>query len=169
MFPDVIILGLSLYEIFLVAGVISALVVSRVVSDKTGLDTRLFNFCLLAGVVAIISGYGSSVLFQAYYNYAASGVFEITATTGATFYGGLVGGVAVFLLIYFVIGHFTFRDRLHIREFYHVAGIAAGCITTAHALGRVGCLMAGCCHGIASDIFGIYMAYPGYKVIPTQL
>ena len=73
------ILGLSLYEIFLVAGVISALVVFRVLSDKTRLDTRLFNFCLIAGVVAIISGYGLSVIFQAYYNYAAGGVFEITA------------------------------------------------------------------------------------------
>ncbi len=169
MFPDVMILGLSLYEIFLVAGVISALVVFRVLSDKTRLDTRLFNFCLIAGVVAIISGYGLSVIFQAYYNYAAGGVFEITATTGTTFYGGLIGGAAVFLLIYFVIGHFVFRDMLHIREFYHVSGIAACCIATAHSLGRLGCLMAGCCHGIASDAWGIYMAYPGYKVIPTQL
>ncbi|NLW73437.1 MAG: prolipoprotein diacylglyceryl transferase [Clostridiales bacterium] len=169
MFPDTTILGLSLYEIFLTAGVISALVVFRVLSDKTRLDTRLFNFCLIAGVVAIISGYGSSVVFQAFYNYAATGVFEITASTGTTFYGGLIGGAAVFLLIYFVAGHFAFRDRLHVDEFYRVAGIAACCITTAHSLGRVGCLMAGCCHGIASETFGIYMAYPGYKAIPTQL
>ncbi len=169
MYPNEVILGLTLYEIFLTAGVLSALIVFRILSDKAGLDTKLFNFCLASGVVAIVGGYGSAVLFQAYYNYRESGVFRIAADTGATFYGGLIGGAAIFLFCYFVIGRFVFRDGLTGREFYRVAGMAAASITSAHSLGRVGCLMAGCCHGLFSERFGIYMEFAGGEVIPVQL
>jgi phosphatidylglycerol:prolipoprotein diacylglycerol transferase len=169
MYPYEIIWGLTLYEIFLTAGVLASMIVFRVLSDKTKLDAGLFNFCLGSGVAAIIGGYGSSVLFQAFYNYRETGVFEITKNTGATFYGGLIGGAGIFLISYFAIGSLAFRGGIVQREFYHVAGIAAPSITAAHSLGRIGCLMAGCCHGIASDTFGVYMVSVGKKVLPVQL
>ncbi len=169
MYPNEVIIGLTLYEIFLAAGVLSALIVFRILSDKAGLDTKLFNFCLASGVVAIVGGYGSAVLFQAYYNYRESGVFRIAADTGATFYGGLIGGAAIFLFCYFVIGRFVLGSSLPGREFYRVTGMAAASITSAHSLGRVGCLMAGCCHGLPSAKFGIYMEFAGGEVVPVQL
>lgn len=169
MYPYLLFGFLSLYEVFLAAGVISALIVLRILSDKLGFEAKYFNFCLLTGVIAIIGGYGSAVLFQAFYNYAATGIFIINAKTGATFYGGLVGGAVLFLSIYFAAGHFVFRDRLHIINFYPLAGIAACSITAAHSIGRLGCLMAGCCHGVASERCGIFMSYPGYRVVPVQL
>ena len=40
----------------------------------------------------------------------------------------------------------------------------------AHAMGRFGCLMAGCCYGKeTSSALGIYMINIDKKVIPTQL
>jgi phosphatidylglycerol:prolipoprotein diacylglycerol transferase len=40
----------------------------------------------------------------------------------------------------------------------------------AHALGRLGCLMAGCCHGAYTDEwYGIYMPALNAKVVPLQL
>ena len=170
MFPEIKILGLYLYDIFFILGIIAALSIRRLLSDKSGFSARLFNFCLFDGIFSIACGYGSAVLFQAFYNFLDDGKFEFVATTGATFYGGLIGGVVLFLTIYFVVGHFWFRDGEHKRSVYKLIGIAACSIPAAHSLGRLGCLMAGCCHGRATDsFFGIFLAYPGYKVIPTQL
>ena len=64
---------------------------------------------------------------------------------------------------------------IHIEHFKTLLLVAPLCILVAHAFGRIGCLMAGCCHGtyLGSDyVFGgIYMKGGsgwGYYV-PTQL
>lgn len=170
MCPNELFWGITLYDIFFAAGVLAALVAFRLLSDKTGTDARLFNFCLADGVAAVIGGYLSSVLFQAFYNFRETGVFRISADTGMTFYGGLIGGATVFLLVYFVAGRFVFRDGRHLSGFWHIADTAACCVAVAHATGRIGCLMAGCCHGIHTDsVFGIYMDFAGARVLPVQL
>ena len=170
MFPEFSIIGLSLYDIFFMLGIVAALLILRLLSDKSGFSAKLFNFCLLDGVLSITCGYGSAVLFQAFYNFLDNGKFELSATTGATFYGGLIGGVALFLIIYFAVGHFRFPDGEHRATVFKLIGIAACSITAAHALGRVGCFTVGCCHGHATEsALGIFMKYPGYKVLPTQL
>ncbi|MEG1706923.1 MAG: prolipoprotein diacylglyceryl transferase, partial [Clostridia bacterium] len=121
-------------------------------------------------VLTVIVGYGSAVLFQAFYNYERTGIFEITSSTGATFYGGLIGGAVFFILFYFIVGQIVFKDKQHLHNFDKIASSAACAIPLAHGLGRIGCLMAGCCYGLRSDtIWGIYMVNLGYKVLPTQL
>ena len=65
-----------------------------------------------------------------------------------------------------------FPDGYHRRSFFGVSSCAAASIAVAHACGRVGCLMAGCCHGDVTDKwYGIYMhGSEGYaKYIPIQL
>lgn len=170
MCPNKIFLGMTLYDILFALGVLGALVVFRVLSDKRGTDAKLFNFSLVTGVAAIIGGVVSSVVFQAFYNYGATGVFEINASTGMTFYGGLIGGVVVFVAVYFGIGHFIFRNKAHLSDVAGLADAAACSIAVAHATGRVGCFFAGCCHGIAAEApLGVYMAFAGETVLPVQL
>lgn len=171
MYPNELIFGITLYDICFAGGVLAALICFRLLADKTKMSAKLFNFCLMTAVFAVIGGYLSSVLFQAVYNYEETGVFEINAGTGMTFYGGLIGGAAVFILIYFVIGHFVFPGNDHVVRLPHIARLAACSIPLAHAIGRIGCLMAGCCHGIATDsVFGVHMwAYTDEKVLPVQL
>ena len=90
--------------------------------------------------------------------------------TGATFYGGLIGGAVCFLSIYFGIGALMFKDKIHIKNFFCVTDIAAAAIAVAHAFGRLGCLMAGCCHGVETDAwYGVYFVYPQIKAVPVQL
>lgn len=169
MFPDVKFLGLDLYEWCITVGVIAALVVFRVYADKKKLSARLQNFCIIVAFFAIVLGYGSAVLFQAVYDYIASGVFHLGTDTGATFYGGLIGGAAVFLLLYFTLGK-KLCGREIFRQFGNVCGSAACGIVLAHAIGRIGCLMAGCCYGRETDsIIGMYLPAVGKTVIPTQL
>ncbi|MBQ9080154.1 MAG: prolipoprotein diacylglyceryl transferase [Clostridia bacterium] len=170
MYPDKIFLGMTLYDIFFAVGILAALMIFRVLSDKRGTDAKLFNFSLFTGVGAIFFGVLSAVLFQAIYNYGDTGVFVINKNTGMTFYGGLIGGVAVFLAIYFGVGKFVFGDKRHLTNFFSISDAAACSIAVAHATGRVGCLFAGCCHGIhAEPPLGIYMQFAGDTVLPTQL
>ena len=180
MYTKDILPGIDLYLICLCLAIISALLIFRVMADKMKISAKLQNHCLYIAVGAIFFGYLSAVFFQAIYNIKTVGRFVINQSTGATFYGGLIGGAAVFLTLYFAIGNKTFaEDREHVRSLFKITDIAACSITLAHAIGRVGCLMAGCCHGKPTNAwFGIKMdtgirSITGevimQKVVPTQL
>ena len=170
MYPYEIFLGMDLYILLISVGVMACMLFIRLQADWRRLRARHQNLLLLNTVAAVVLGYGFAVLFQAFYNYMAKGVFEIANDTGSTFYGGLIGGTAVFIIIYFAVGHFLFPDGYHIRHFRTVSDIAPACITVAHGFGRLGCLMAGCCYGAPCDAwYGIEMVHLGYKVLPVQL
>lgn len=169
MYPYKIIWDLDLYSILITVGLIACMILIRVLSDKRGLSAKWQNFILVTMVFAVVIGYGSAVVFQALYNMERDGGFHITKSTGQTFYGGLIGGAAAFLLIYFGVGYPLFRDNEHLRNFPDLMSIAACGVTVAHGFGRLGCLMAGCCYGRATDAwYGIEMVGIG-KRIPVQL
>lgn len=170
MYPYEIILGMDLYSILISVGVIVCMLFARIQADWRGLKARLQNLILLNAVAAVVLGYGAAVLLQAFYNYMAKGTFEIVNSTGSTFYGGLIGGTALFIIVYFVAGHFLFKDGYHFACFRTISDLAPACITVAHGFGRLGCLMAGCCYGAESDAwYAIKMVHLGYKVVPVQL
>lgn len=168
MFPNEIFPGVDLYLIMICLAAVSAIVVYRFLADKLKIRAKLQNLCMINAVASIMVGYYSAVLFQAFYNIKKYDGFKID---GATFYGGLIGGAAFFLLVYFAAGHFIFKeDRQHLRNFWRITDIGAACIAIAHSFGRIGCLMAGCCHGAQTDAwYGIYMSAVGKRVVPIQL
>lgn len=164
MYPHEIIFGMDLYAILLLVGVIVCMVFIRLLSDRRGMRAKWFNFCLYTALGAVTVGYGGAVLLQSFYNWLAGK----PEASGATFYGGLIGGVLLFVAVYFGLGHFLFPDGYHIKNFRVASDIAAPCITVAHGFGRLGCLMAGCCHGPACDAwYGIVMN--GVRRLPVQL
>ena len=176
MYPYDIIFGMDLYAILLSVGVIVCMLFIRLQADWRGLRAKLQNLILFNTIAAVVLGYGFAVLFQAFYNYLAKGSFEIVRNTGATFYGGLIGGTAMFIIIYFVAGHFLYRDGYHAQNFRTVSDLAPAAITVAHGFGRLGCLMAGCCHGKVCDAwYALPMNIPGdgtaelVKAVPVQL
>ena len=170
MYPNDIIPGVDLYGIMFCAGILAAMVTFRIFSDRLGFSARLNNFVIADGVASIILGYASAVLFQAIYNAIDTGKFEITKYTGATFYGGLIGGAAVFLSVYFGLGHFLFRDRENTARMSEVISVCAASVSIAHCLGRIGCLFAGCCYGrITESPISVYNAYLDARVVPVQL
>ena len=172
MYPNEIFIGLTLYDICLCIAIAACFAAFGILCDKKKISAKLQTFAALCGVFGVALGYGSAVLFQAFYNIKERGEFIIDENTGATFYGGLIGGAAVFLAIYFIAGHFKFKDGLHLKSFFPTANCAAACIALAHSIGRLGCLFAGCCHGIRTNAwYGIMMhGSDGYhKYVPTQL
>ena len=172
MYPYSVFLGLTLYDIFLCAGIIVCFLVFGFLADKHKVKRKIQSFAMMCGVAAVGLGYGSAVLFQALYNIKTLGGFEINQSTGATFYGGLIGGALTFLVLYFGIGYFKYDDNSHAKVFFKIADSAVPGIAIAHALGRIGCLFAGCCHGEKTSAwYGIEM-YGNMglaKYVPTQL
>ncbi len=167
----------KMYGVCFAVGILSCLLVLYLYTKKTGMPTKLQDFIFFVGIFAIAFGILSAMLFQALYNYIATGVFNFYS--GLTVMGGLIGGAGMFLLFYFLVGHFYFKGKdkgMHIKHLNNLLGVAPCCITLAHGFGRIGCLMAGCCHGeyLGSDYTfgGIFMQGTtngwGYYV-PTQL
>ena len=176
MYNKKLFLDMDLYSLLMLVGVLACLIFIRILSDRRKMRATWQNLVLFNAVFAVLLGYGGAVLFQAFYNFMDTGVFEIVENTGATFYGGLIGGTAMFIIIYFVAGHFLFKDGYHKTHFRAVSDLAVPCITVAHGFGRLGCLMAGCCHGARTDAwYGVAMDIPDdgthelVKVIPVQL
>ena len=172
MYPYKVFLGLTLYDICLCVGIVSCFFIFGKLADKQGVRRRIQSFALMCGVGAVTLGYGSAVLFQALYNIKSLGRFEISQSTGATFYGGLIGGVAVFLALYFGIGWKIFDGNAHAKAFWAIADSAVPGIAFAHSIGRLGCLFAGCCHGAVCDAWYCIPMWGnhGYaRYVPTQL
>lgn len=170
MLPNVSFLGLDLYWWMVIVGVIAAMVAFRLFHEEAGISVKVFNFSLFVAVFGIVLGYLAAVLFQSWYSFLDTGEFKWGV--GATFYGGLIGAVIVFLSIYFGVGHFIFKDKLHIKEFNNMLSLIMPCIVIAHGFGRIGCLFDGCCYGdLTNSWIGINMYSGGAwgKRIPVQL
>ena len=161
-----------MYEICLCAGIVAGFLVFSWLADRHKIKIKVQRFAIICGALALVLGYGSAVLFQAFYNIRTLGKFEISASTGATFYGGLIGGVAVFIALFFGLGWIFFKDQRHAKSFFKIANSAIPGIVLGHSLGRIGCLFAGCCHGALTDEwYGIVMhGNLGVdKYVPIQL
>ena len=170
MYPHDILPGIDLYIICIAFAAVAAILSFSKLADVAKIRGKVQNMSVYTAIAAIVCGYGAAVLFQGFYNMLDNGSFSLNSSTGATFYGGLIGGVVSFIAIYFIWGKLTFKDNSYIKQFSLVANVAPASITIAHSIGRIGCLMAGCCHGAKTDAwYGITMYNLGYKVVPVQL
>ena len=95
-FPDGSSIGF--YEICMLVGVIAAMVLFSLLAGRRKMPAKMQNLILVGIVVSVVVGYLTAVLFQAVYNALETGEFVIDETTGATFYGGLIGGAACLIL-----------------------------------------------------------------------
>ena len=170
MYPNEIFLGMDLYSICILVGVIAVFLLADRMTVQRGFSVALQKVVIINAVIAIVVGYGSAVLFQAYYNYEKTGVFEIAQSTGATFFGGLLGGAAIFLLIWFFIAGKFCKDKDEPKKrIFDIMDIAACCIPLAHGVGRIGCFFAGCCYGVETDAWYGVMGNDGKTHVPLQL
>lgn len=87
---------------------------------------------LIVAVITIFVGIIFACLFENVYEWIKNG--QIKWIWSMTFYGGLIGGVVTFILMYV----FYYKKR-HEGIFDKILIIAPGCISIAHAIGRIGC------------------------------
>lgn len=174
MYPDPIFYifgkGVYLYGVFIGIGILICLFVFFSFTKKKGMPSKVQDFTFFVAIAAIALGFLFAKLYQAIYNWIETGKFDFY-NAGITAMGGFIGGAAVFILCYFVGGKYYFKGEdkgVHLKHF-NTSLLAAPCgITIAHAFGRIGCMMAGCCYGKAVESgFRIYN-HGAYR-IPTQL
>lgn len=89
--------------------------------------------------------------------------FDSIMDGGFVFYGGVLGGVAGIPVC-------CKLHNIRLREVLWVVWV----LPLAHAVGRVGCFMAGCCYGMESHALGIAfsnspVAPNGVSLLPVQL
>ncbi len=164
MIPDKIFGLFYMYGIMIALGIICCFAMLFWYGKKKKIDANFIDFIFYIAVAAIVIGFGSATLFQALYDYIQNPAGGFDLSSGMTFIGGLIGGVVVFLSLYFI-----FRKKFTTR-LVDIISFLPCCILIAHAFGRVGCFFAGCCYGKPTDSFlGVQFPHLSYKVHPTQL
>ena len=172
--------GVYMYGICIAVGLLACLGVFYLYTSKKGLSEKWQDFIFFIAIASIAVGFLFAKIFQAFYDFLETGKFDFY-NAGLTVMGGLIGGAGAFLLVYFAVGKFYFKGKeknLHIKNFTEILRVAPICIVIAHAFGRLGCLMSGCCHGalLSTEEFvfgGLWMHAPDVGVwgyfVPTQL
>ncbi|HBA61121.1 MAG TPA: prolipoprotein diacylglyceryl transferase [Elusimicrobia bacterium] len=117
---------------------------------------------------SVLSGMAGAKLFYAvtYWREFGAGLAERLAYLltnfryGFVFYGGLLGGLAGFFL----------SARKKLKDWRRAADVFAPAVALGHAFGRIGCFLAGCCHGSpTSCALGVTFTDPASEVAPAYL
>ena len=145
------------YVLMIVLGVIAAFVLVSLYFRYKKFTKRDVIDLLICSSFAVAFGVIFALLFQALY--------DLKWEWKLTFYGGLFGGVIGFLLTFFL-----FIKKNSTMKIDEVVIIAPPAITLAHAIGRIGCFLDGCCYGKETGTaLDMYFPVLGRSVLPTQL
>ena len=168
-------------------GIIACFAFLYFTMQKRNYNDEAIDKILIIGICATAFGVFMAMVFQALYDYIESPSQGFHLGESMTFFGGLIGGVVSFLIVWnlyvFVIAPRTkirfLQNNMNASLTDALQIIPVG-VTIAHAFGRLGCTFAGCCHGGETDAwYGIWMyierstsgyaTAPAVKVVPTQL
>ena len=132
-----------------------------------GLDRNSLIDFLIVSLATIFMGIVFAMLFENLYEAIKHAINNEPQewTWNKTFYGGLFGGVATFILMYRF--YYLRSNPPMIKE---VLKIAPSAICLGHGIGRIGCFLNGCCYGIETNsVIGVLFPGHNHKVLPTQL
>ncbi|MGN0805091.1 MAG: prolipoprotein diacylglyceryl transferase [Candidatus Coproplasma sp.] len=165
------------YGLCMGIGIILCFVFLMLTMTKKNFNEESIDKILFIGIFATAFGVFMASVVQGLYNYIDGKGFDLKSMT---FYGGLIGGVSSFVIVWnlyiFVIAPRTkikaLQNNMNASLSDALPFIPIG-ITIAHAFGRLGCTMYGCCHGGETDAWYGILMYSGNdfatKVVPTQL
>ena len=136
-------LELPSYGLCMLSGFTLVFVLAIIRSKRKYKPLKLDDMLAVTAIVLFLSLVGGYILYMlvTYPKELASGDFSVLPQGGIVFYGALFGGVLGAML-----GIKIFRINFSVFEASVVPYIPLG-----HALGRVGCALAGCCYGIEYD------------------
>lgn len=144
----------STYSLCMIIGFYLATIFSVLRAKKT--HQRPASVLVIAFFV-LIGAISGAVLLYVFVTYPINEILPRlkngTLDIGLVFYGGLIGGI-----LFAFLGAKICRQKLYSYEKTIVPFIPLG-----HAVGRVGCLMAGCCYGVEYEGLGaVYYNLPAY-------
>ncbi len=158
----------SAYGLFSVLGVIIAGVVFFSLNRNKAYELPGRALAIFA-VFVLTGGFLGARLFFLLVSFSLLGTDPlagsvILTSAGSVFFGGLLAGLGAGFL----------ASRLYGLPFARLVDLAVTSLPLGHALGRVGCFLAGCCYGVATEtVFGIVFPahHPSHpeSVLPVQL
>lgn len=163
MYPDLFGIPDSSYIFMICLGIIAAFIILVLYLVKAKVSRNGIIDACACGCFAIAIGIVGAILMQNLYNLIKD-PSSYSWSWGMTFYGGLIFGVGAFLLLFTLVTKKT--KSISIKE---ILIIAPSCITMAHALGRIGCFLAGCCYGIEMENGLHCSSVDNLSHLPTQL
>lgn len=155
MYPYIYIFGryIGTYGLCMVLGVVLTFVFALKKGREQGL---IFEDLIIVAAFALGVGLLGGCLLYVFVTYTPKQIIAFLSAgdfrflgSGIVFYGGLLGGILGALI----------GIRVAQCRFDTIVRAVIPYIPLAHAIGRVGCVMAGCCHGFVYDgLFALY--YP---------
>ncbi|MEC9485146.1 MAG: prolipoprotein diacylglyceryl transferase family protein [Candidatus Izemoplasma sp.] len=169
MLPQVFGNAIPLYDIFILIGVFSMLFyVSKRFEKRDNISVKITNKLLLFISISLIFALGSSYIIDGLFHSIQAGEPDFESIS---FLGGLIGGIGCFIVL---LKLFLKEESIQYRSIF---GTVLTGVVLAHAFGRIGCFLAGCCYGVPTDsLLGVtfpygdaHETYEGLAVYPTQL
>lgn len=147
------------YGLMLVLAFFTCTYLASLQAKKEGVSSEaIFNLCFFVFIFGIIG----ARIFYVFNNFGfyLRNPLEIIMLQhgGMAWFGGLIFGSCAAIL-------FIKRNKLGL---FKILDLLAPFIALAQAIGRIGCLLNGCCFGRVSK-FGIYFKVFDQVLIPTQL
>ncbi len=167
--PEIFGYTIIMYDMLIIIGLILMMIYVGYRFEKREKFTRKQTNKLLVLIgISLIATLVSAFVFDMITHSIAEG--ELTFGS-ISFLGGLIGGIGALLLL---IKYFYKEPNKDVKKIMNV--VITG-VVLAHAFGRIGCFLAGCCYGIPTESFiGVVFpyghahdAFPDTAIIPTQL
>lgn len=130
------------YGTAIALGFLTAVIIGIILGRKKGFQ---FETIIDVAIFGCIGGLVGAKLGYAILNlrfYLAYPLAFLDFREGYSIVGGLLGGTLAGIL-------YLRKKKLPV---WKMADVAAYCIPPAYAIGRVGCLLEGCCYGVESDV-----------------
>ena len=153
------------YTVMMIIGIIAALAVFEIFFRKSLKEpSGKIYYLEMSLIISIAVGLVGAYLTQNLYDFIQDPT-HYHWSWSLTFYGGLIFGVGMFILLYFVWIRKHYPGSLE-----KIFWIVPGSVTLAHGFGRIGCFLEGCCYGLPTDAwYGVKFVTTSEKVVPTNL
>ncbi len=167
--PELFGYNIPMYDVLMFLGIfLMLLYIIRRFDKKEGFKREQTNKIVIFIAISLIFALGFSYLLDGVFHSIKAGKWTFGTIS---FLGALIGGFISFLLLM----KFFYKDDN--KDIKTIANTLITGVVLAHAIGRIGCFMAGCCYGIPTNsIFGVVFphgfaeeAFPGISIFPTQL
>ena len=127
--------GVYLYGICIGVGLVACILFFFYFTKKRNMPQNVQDFSFFVAIGAIALGFLFAKLFQTFYEWIDTGEWDFYGA-GITVMGGLIGGAASFIALYFLGGELVFKGALkgiHIKHFKTVLIVAQRISTIMNA------------------------------------
>lgn len=163
MYPQICKIGpftIYSYGLMLTLGFLISLLLASRQAKKQDIDADIvFNFSFGLIIFGIIGGRIFYIIQNINYYLKNPGEILMFQHGGLAWFGGLFFGF-IFSILYLK------KKNLRV---YRIFDLISPFLALGQAIGRVGCLLNGCCFGKATDRLGLYFKVHDAVLIPTQI